>query len=42
MPFPDLVQEEAAINKNHIQVESKKATLVDEAEANEEMYVNWN
>ena len=39
MPFPDLIQEAVAIDEDKSQVESKKATLVVEAEANEEMYV---
>ena len=41
MPFPDLIQEAAAINEDKSQVEDKKATLVVEAEAIEEMYVSW-
>ena len=39
--IPDLIQEEAAINKDNLQVEGKQATLVVEAEANGEMYVFW-
>ena len=42
MPFPDLIQEAAAIDEDKSQVESKKATLVVESEANEEMYVLGN
>ena len=39
VPFPDFIQEAAAVNENNLQVEGKKATLVVEAEANGEMYV---
>ena len=39
MPFPDLIQEAVAIDEDKSQVESKKATLVVEAETNEKMYV---
>ena len=40
--FPDLIQETAAVNKNNLRVDDKKATLVVEAEANGEMYVSLN
>ena len=40
MPFPDLTQEAAAVNKEILSVNSEKAILEVEAEMSREMYVS--